>query len=496
MQIKKFNFRNIFVLAVITLVSFFSFFKLGSTLMNVDAQHWFLRSQNFIKAVKNLDFTKTYQDPKPGVTVMWLSGFSLDTFLSLYKIKYGFTPLLYTFETFPLANFSATAPLVVLNIFFLICFYIILSKLLNSETALLALIILGAHPVYVGISRFLHVDSTLSIFMSLSFITLTLIFNQKNTYRYVILSGLLAGLALLTKTQALVLIPFSFLAIAYYLFNKKAPANKYFKLILLWIIPCALSFFIFFPAMWVHPVKTISSIYTEALYVAQVGRTSYQDYFYYLQNLPRTAGLPLVVFTVAGIVISLFFKKEKNAVINIIICFGFLYLIQMSLIPQKIDRYIIPLFPVMAVLSAYGIFKVTPEKHFRKIVFILFVAEIFTLIYYAPYYETFAINNYETNSYGSLYNEAGAYLNSLPNANNINTVAMTKVYSLKPFVKGHIYGHEETIPIGTSVSYLVTNDYWLKQYGQPAHFSGCKLEKTIKFRSKPFWDIYHCFSYK
>ena len=50
---------------------------------------------------------KTYQNAKPGVTVMWLSGMGIESFLTLYNKIFGFRPLLYTVDTFPYIHFAA-----------------------------------------------------------------------------------------------------------------------------------------------------------------------------------------------------------------------------------------------------------------------------------------------------------------------------------------------------------------------------------------------------
>lgn len=487
---------NLKLILIFIVIAFFSFYKLGSSLMNVDAQHWFARSVAFTKAIKKLDFAVTYQDPKPGVTVMWLSGLSLDTFLNLYSIKYGFKPQLYTYDTFALVNFAAIFPLVCLNLGFLVALYFLVKGLFNENTAVLSVILLGLHPFYLAISRFLHVDSTLSIFMTLSFLTLLYYYKTKKQL-FLVLSGVGAGLALLTKTQAV----FLFLMFGVTTLVMWLQGYKFKKLVIngaIWLISCFITFFVLFPAMWVNFVETLKNIYSEAFYVANTGRANSREISFYLVSMPRIVSIPFLLGFFGGVLLYLkvLFKKETkiettttiNTILGLLLIYTLLYFGQMGVVTQKINRYLVPMFPTLIIFVAYTLAQIKE----KLIVPICFVCMVSLCAYFAPYYETFGIVNAETNTYGSLYNEVGTYLNKKPNAQNFKVVAMTKAYSLRPFVKGTVYGHEESMPTNTKIDYLVTNDYWLNLYGSPAYFATCIKEETIYYHNVLYWDIYKC----
>ena len=263
--------------AALTILSFlfFGFFKLGSTLMNTDAQHWYLRSTNFINAVEKLNFKKTYQDAKPGVPVMWLSGAGMKIMLNLYNSKYGFKPVLYTQETFRLFQISAIGPLVILSFIFLIFYFLLVKKLFNVNTAVFALIFLALHPFYIANARFLHVDAVMTAFASLSFLSF-LLFLKEARWRYNIASGILFGLALLTKTQAGFIFPLIIILLTFKYLTEKQKTIIYFsKILFIWTLSSAVAYFAFFPSMWVHPINTVQKVFTEASYVVQTGRKDF-----------------------------------------------------------------------------------------------------------------------------------------------------------------------------------------------------------------------------
>lgn len=241
-------------LLVISLISLLSLYRLGTDMFNEDAHLWLDRSVSFTRALVKGDLQGTFQDPKPGVPVMFLTGTSVEGLLRLYEYKFGFRPLFYTYDTFSYINFAAKLPLVALNIAFLIVFYFIVKKLFNDNVGLLATGILGFQPFYLANSRFLHVDSTLTIFMNLSFLLYVYGFHTKQK-KWVILSAVAAGLALLTKTQALFLFPLmALIAFMHFMFvHKKLKDNLHFFGV--WIAGTILTYFVTFPAFGLMELK-------------------------------------------------------------------------------------------------------------------------------------------------------------------------------------------------------------------------------------------------
>jgi len=219
-----------------------------------------------------------------------------------------------------------------------------------------------------------------------------------------VISGFLYGLSILTKTQALVVLPIFILSrFIYILFNNnytfkkssnrtviigKILISKRFILpLVLLILSASLSFTMFFPAIWINPVETIKKIFFEAIYVARIGRS--QDnivpFYYYLFLIRHTVSTVITLWFLVS-ASFLFVRRnciDKNTKINIlnILIFPIFYLIGVSFSVQKIDRYLLPVIPFVLIICSIFI---SYLKHFKISYLIILSISIIILIYSAP----------------------------------------------------------------------------------------------------------------
>lgn len=463
------------------------FYKLGDSMFNADAHFWYTRTQAFTKAVLRADWAGTYQNPKPGVTVMWMSGFFLESFLRIYEKIYHFRPLLYTFETFPYTEIAVKLPLVILTIFSLLFFYKWLKEILGNGMALTATIILAFQPFYIGVSRYFHGDGTLTSFMLLStFSCFMYIFKNQN--KYLVLSAFFGGLAFLTKMQGIFLLLYVPLTL---LLSTRA-LKKTALLVITWWAIAVVTIFLFFPALWVKPVETLKSMFFEAQVVTEEGRNDGDgSNLAYLKAVPTILPASTIFLFLFGIFWIAKNRKYLDPIHKNIFIYTFAYIffysIQTALVFQKSERYLLPLFPLIAIISAYAfetlasrIKKLTPMT-------LRFMLLGFTASYvstFAPHYTAMT----EVNPWGSLYSEAAAYLNQKPNASELKVVAVTKEHTFRPFFKGKTYGKGETLPNGWTADYLIVHD---NSY-IPEKYNYCTFEHEIIFKKRVFWEIYKC----
>jgi hypothetical protein len=485
------------LLLVLTLITALSLYRLGTDMFNEDAHLWLERSVAFTNALLKGDLKGTYQDPKPGVPVMLLSGASVETFLRLYEYKFGFRPLFYTYDTFCYINFAAKIPLVTLNIAFIVSMYLLVKKLFTEKIALLATVILGFQPFYLANSRFLHVDSTLTIFMNLSFL-LYLYGIQSKQRTITFLSAITAGLALLTKTQALFLFPLMALItlLHFVLVHKNVKDNIHFFVI--WVGSTFVAYFILFPAFWVNGIETFTNIMKEAFFVASTGNTSVQPFFHYFSLLTKDisfVGLMLLLTSIFFLIAKAYKEQEKRFIYISIVSFIFFYFIQMSIVKQKVDRYMLPLYPISAISISIFLLSnkfVQNEKLKNKIMAVVLALSFTVAAAYSPHYYAYAVKSYEDNYSAALFSEAARYINNKDDPYEAKVVSMTKTESLRPFIKGKTFGHEEAFPKDWRVNYVVTNDYWLTKYGKPKYFNKCNKVHVVAYRKTAFWDVYEC----
>lgn len=459
------------------------FYRLGSTIFNADEHFWFLRTQNFISALQKGDWADTYQNPKPGVTVMFLSGISLETFLRVYEVVFKFRPQIYTYDTFALVSFVTKFPLVLLNIISVMGVAVIIRKIFNKQMSVLFLMLLVLQPYFIGISRYFHGDGTLTVFMTLSVFTLFYaIFLEKKPF--LILSAFFGGLAVLTKLQGVFLFPFVGLVLFVEFFYKKRLQREFVLQTALWFLVVVVTIFLLFPALWVNTTPTLKTIYEEAFVITSTGKNTKVDFNPYLVSFPMIVTLPYIVLGIVGIFA---FIKSRNKYLLYSLFYVFFYTLQIQLVEQKSERYLLPLFPFLAFIGAYGLDYLSTrfkKAHFQLILITTVVLNFSWLLWNTPYYTAHA----ELAPWGAVYYEAAKYLNNKPNAFDLKVVAVEKPHTFRPFFKGKTYGVNEVLPTGWTPEYLIT----AYSNQPPKKYNYCIKEKEIKFRFKIYWTIYAC----
>jgi hypothetical protein len=98
-------------------------------------------------------------------------------------------------------------PIFIFNSLMLIVFYFFIKKLFDRKTALFSVIFIGLSPILIGMSSIINPDSLLWIFVPLSLLAY-LIYLKDLSDKYLYLSGLFLGLAILTKYVANILYVF------------------------------------------------------------------------------------------------------------------------------------------------------------------------------------------------------------------------------------------------------------------------------------------------
>lgn len=514
-KIFKLSSNYVFILSILVLLltAFFLYFDISGDSINNDAQFWYERTQNFIKAVKEKDWENTFQNPKPGVTVMWLSGLSLDIFLNTYERVFHFRPFIFTYDTFHLVHFSVIAPLVSVILLSLILFLMLGKKLFDEKIVLYSLMLLCFQPFFIGLSHNFHADAILTAFMFLSFLFAMYFLSKENKIIFIILSGVFAALALLSKSSGIFLIPYiGLMFLIDYSFSRKfTKSNKsiksedfnknisfYIKNYIIWFFFLCLTFYTLFPAMWIYPKAVLSWIFIdEGLSLVTEGRDGINPFWYYIEPLFRVL-TPLIQ---ASFFLGIFFifrnfkkysKIEKKHIL-LVLSFIFFFILQMSLAKQKMERYLLPILPFMAIVGGYGLYHLSEilKKYISQKVFILvvFILNLVFIMYFFPNYLLYPSEKGEDQFGCSLCSDIGDYLNAKPNAYDLKILSLSKkVHRLQPYVRGKVYTTGEILPNNWTVEYAVTaNDEVL-----PKEYSYCTLEKEIGFRGTNYWKIYKC----
>ncbi|HET9223969.1 MAG TPA: glycosyltransferase family 39 protein, partial [Roseiflexaceae bacterium] len=191
---------------------------LADFLTTDEAYHWIARTERFADAVADSRWAATLQTGHPGVTLMWLGSLGLALERTIGPGWIGAPGLVAHLAWLRLAGALLQALLVPAG-------YLLLRRLLNPTTALVAALLWASAPYLIAHARLLHLDALLTSFVTFSILLLLLAVepsteNQEprtggsrsvlsSRFSVLIGSAVFAGLALLTKGPALILLPFA-----------------------------------------------------------------------------------------------------------------------------------------------------------------------------------------------------------------------------------------------------------------------------------------------
>lgn len=365
--------------------------------INPDAVNWHYRSEQFVVALKSGQFQNTYQHYHPGVSLMWIMG----TPVELMK---QFVPghEIYNHENFANFHFISKLTLVAVQLVLtlLIAFY--LSKLIGDKNSLIVTSIMTFEPFFIGNSRILHLDVLLTLFLFLGLILLYsyLKFQDKKT---LLLSATFLAFGFLTKSIGIGALAFSILVFIFFIYRKPTEFKTSFKDLFVFLSTYIVTVFVFFPALWVAPVSTMSEIFSEGervgirkghnqIVLGEETTDAGVD-FYPLVFLIKLSPLILIT-TILGIIYSL---KNKESPLDrkflvFISAFYLTYLLVMTFPTKKLDRYMLVMFPFIAYLSLIGMTALVSNKKLFQYILLPFAAlsYIYSLIYFFPYYFTYS----------------------------------------------------------------------------------------------------------
>lgn len=226
------------------------------------------RIGNFWKHFSLQHMDKTLISDKPGITIAITSGPGL-----WFVEPKNYRETRNDFEAkHPSADvedlyLAFRLPLLIAITLLLPLFYLLLVPLIGTSAALFSYSAIVFSPILIGISKIVNPDSLLWVFAPLSFLAY-LVFLEKRSWRFLFLSGILFGFALLTKYVANFLIVYFFaLSFLYPLWRQDKNLNLsfLFKTFLAWLGTGLATLYCFVPAFWVKPGMILSStIFSQA----------------------------------------------------------------------------------------------------------------------------------------------------------------------------------------------------------------------------------------
>ncbi|MDE0424207.1 MAG: glycosyltransferase family 39 protein [Candidatus Poribacteria bacterium] len=183
------------------------FFALDSH-WSSDETLWLNRSAHFISAVKQREFSETLITHHPGVITMWLAG--LRTFFIEPRVD---------IENLSHARwFISIVVWIGLGIACLLIY-----QLFGGWVALVSSASLAYSPFFLAQARRVHTDALATTFILLTMLLFFLYCQNRPRQGYLILSGITFGVALMSKSYSLILLPW--IPLGLFIFREKCARN-------------------------------------------------------------------------------------------------------------------------------------------------------------------------------------------------------------------------------------------------------------------------------
>ncbi len=449
--------------------------------ITADEAKWIYRSAQFWLAFLAGDWAGTLLKPKPAVTTMWSGGLGLWGY-NLWHDNFPFAEFLATIPEWsvnPAMLQAARLPTVFLSAFTLILIYHLLKFWFPRKSALFICIILSLEPLFLAHSRFLHHDALATIF-AVPALLLAIQSAQSHTgnFKALIASGILAGLAFLTKSPLFFLVPFV-LCLFIFVGNKKkenlsSTSNRQrptiilqpFYHFMLWGLISYLTFIVLWPAAWVDPIgaplAVIANAWQESVqakparYFVDWGSLYYGIHFLFYSTPVTLLGLTLWWRYRSSL------SVEQSRLTYCLILFALTFIILMTLSDKRSVRYILPAFLPATIVASIGWHHWLQTRSVQKRQFWLtgiLALQLWSLAPSIPYYITY-LNPLLGGSWtaphiiklgwGEGMERIGAWLNQQPHI-EASRIGSNYASTLQPFVAGRVRD-----PAASNLDYVVS----------------------------------------
>jgi 4-amino-4-deoxy-L-arabinose transferase-like glycosyltransferase len=346
--------------------------------LTIDEIKWIEGAGQFTLALQSGDLARTYWHFFPGITITWgqaivlwlgrlASGGEIASYIAAQVADPAHTIWLFRL---PGALLTATfAPGV----------YLLTRRWMGAWGATLAGALVALNPFLLAHSRIVNGDAIAAGLMLLSVLAF-LVLRHGAGLRTAVLSGVLGGLALLTKLPSPLLVPFVVMVAATSWWRDRRAA-LWPRAVGVWMASAGLVFVALWPAMWVNPLGTLQTMVRDTFAVGEAGEGHSTFYFGQIVDdpgwgfYPYAVALrltPVVVVGLASLALALVRRPKKTdktsevsqnsdaceerpgrLALALLIYVLFVYVVA-SLSPKKLDRYLMAVFPALDVLAALG----------------------------------------------------------------------------------------------------------------------------------------------
>ncbi|HEV2108660.1 MAG TPA: hypothetical protein VGR16_10395 [Thermomicrobiales bacterium] len=479
-----------------------------------DEHIWLARSANFYYALAHADLAGTLQFIHPGVTVMWVGAaaflvdypsYVLDAPGQVHQwFDSSLTDVLREHGRAPLELLIASRnALVIAHTIVLAVAFLQAIKLIGRGPATIGFLLIALNPFHIGLSQLLHLDAMTGNLMFLSALALLNYRFRGQRRSHLLVSAVAAGLAWLTRSPALFLIPFAGFVLLTMLAGEwrhqpRFDARRLWRLSRAYLGWAALGLSVFvllWPAMWVVPGEILKKMYLVTFRMASEGHELPLFYagnivrgdpgalFYPVTYLWRTTPVSLIGLALAAALLSVprvrLIRSRSRGPVIMLSLFGILFIIFMSLGAKKFDRYLLPAYPPLDLVAGVGWFTLVNWLWHRPRVLIRAASPAIIALaigaqaltaglaypYYLGYYNPIlggvdAASEEMMLGWGEGLDQIARHLNALPNADRLQVLTRAWPSTLSYFLEGDLVFTKFAADMRTVAAWL-SSDYYV-----------------------------------
>ncbi len=343
------------------------------TFLTADEKNWMGRGWEFVRAVREFRFNDTLQTTHPGIPTLWVAGVTAAVVSAARDIPFSFDHIR-TFVT------AAQVPFAVLNSLLVGGIFLVLRALLGARLALLAGLVIALDPFLVAHSKVVHVDALLAGTTALALVLLLLATRERASAARegtaLVAAGITSSVAILSKLPGLILVPMAALAI---FTQPRGYAGHMFtdrlRRLARWFLVVLATTLVLWPGLlWVpDPVGNIKIVKRDLVVAVSTPHNMLDDYSVSLGHYPATLLTRTTVPTLVGFLLFLFLlaratrdrvRGKARGVTHdpfldlrplwLLTAFIALFMVAMTFGAKKGDRYLLPVFPILDILSVVG----------------------------------------------------------------------------------------------------------------------------------------------
>lgn len=478
--------------------------------MTADEKNWIGRSYEFIRAFLDFRFNDMLQTTHPGVTALWTIGsavFAKAWLSGIPFINENFFHFIKAAQFSVAALVTVTLPLI----------YFLLLRLFRQRlVAGIATVLIALDPFLIGYSRVAHVDALLAHFLFIAALCSMLYVREDYRRGWLLASGITTALALLTKVPAIFVLPFLGLLV---LTNQPPTALRAMAVarardLTIWLLVVVVLFVMLWPAMlWVPDPKGNALVLKRDIsWAATTPHDAVEDYSLNVWHYPaallsRSTPVTLVGTVAAaallcGMAVSAqlrstrsFLPRGEVRVWWWTVAYIFFFVVMMTLGAKKGDRYILPVWPTLDLLTAGFLAYVVAYSRSRlslpsarrlvaALVLSLVLVSAGTVWRYHPYALAYSNPLFPDNlsqelGWGEGLDQVAAWLNEHAPASDVASWYPQELGAFTTARVAHINAHEQG-----KIQYIVL---YHNMFGRPPeHYANDFIDEYFKKRDPVF----------